>query len=249
MGSFTFVCAEIPETERQALVDIYNSTGGENWRNNEGWLGEAGTECEWYGIECSYPHNTFVQALRLYFPSPDPPHDIVGNNLTGELPESIQNLVSLKSLYLSCNKLTLPPEIGNLYNLEHLEMYDNNLSSIPPEIGNLYNLQWLYLSGNNLTSVPYEIGSLHNLTSLDLSFNDLTDIPIEICYMNNLQSLWMDGNKLTSLPVEIESLSNLQALQLMNNDLTSLPKTIGKLNKLNNLLLNDNKLTGLPNEI
>jgi len=249
MGSFTFVCAQIPETERQALIDLYNSTGGDNWTNNEGWLGEAGTECEWYGIECSYPHNTFVQALRFYFPSPDPPYVIVGNNLTGELPESIQNLVSLKSLYLSSNKLTLPPEIGNLYNLEHLELYDNNLSSIPPEIGNLYNLQWLHLSGNNLTSVPYEIGNLHNLTSLDLSFNDLTNIPIDICYMNNLQSLWMDGNKLTSLPVEIESLSNLQALQLMHNDLTILPKTIGKLNKLNNLLLNDNKLTGLPNEI
>jgi hypothetical protein len=249
MGSFASVCAEIPEAERQALIDLYNSTGGDNWTMNGGWLGEVGTECEWNGVECSYPHNTFVQALRFNFPSPDPPYEIVGNNLTGELPESIQNIVSLKSLYLSSNKLTLPPEIGNLYNLEHLELYDNNLSSIPPEIGNLYNLQQLYLSGNNLTSVPYEIGNLHNLTSLDLSFNDLTDIPIEICYMNNLQFLWIMGNKLTHLPVEIESLSSLQDFDLNNNDLTSLPKTIGKLTKLSSLNLNDNKLKNLPAEI
>ena len=46
----------------------------------------------------------------------------------------------------------LPPELGNLANLQVLYLQDNQLSGpIPPALGNLANLQRLNLSGNNLS--------------------------------------------------------------------------------------------------
>src|SRR3954466_1197325 len=49
-----FTCssvAEIPVTECQALVAFYNSTGGPNWDNQEGWLNTI-SPCSWFGITC-----------------------------------------------------------------------------------------------------------------------------------------------------------------------------------------------------
>ncbi len=58
---------------------------------------------------------------------------------------------------------TLPPEIGQLTNLQELWLLDNQLSSLPPEIGLLQNLQQLDLWGNPLTSLPPEVEQLPGL--------------------------------------------------------------------------------------
>ena len=66
---------------------------------------------------------------------------VPNNNLTGEIPSEIGNLTNLNSLDLSSNQLTgeIPPEIGNLINLLNtLELQDNQLTGeIPSEICNL----------------------------------------------------------------------------------------------------------------
>ncbi len=52
----TFLClttvlfADIPQIERDVLTNFYHSTGGDSWTNRSGWLGESGTECDWFGI-------------------------------------------------------------------------------------------------------------------------------------------------------------------------------------------------------
>ena len=55
-------------------------------------------------------------------------------------------------LVLLDNRLAgaMPPEIGNLTNLTHLELFQNQLTSLPPEIGNLSKLEVLYLDDNPL---------------------------------------------------------------------------------------------------
>ena len=62
---------------------------------------------------------------------------------------------------------------GVCYNIEETTVlnlqYDYLNGEIPPEIGNLINLERLYLSNNLLTGeIPPEIGNLTNLESLSL---------------------------------------------------------------------------------
>ena len=82
-----------------------------------------------------------------------------------ELWNECYNIETTTSINLQ-NTITglIPPEIGNLINLTHLELDHNFLSGpIPPEIGNLINLVQLELDHNNLTgSIPREIGQLIN---------------------------------------------------------------------------------------
>ena len=54
----------------------------------------------------------------------------------------------------------LPPEIGQLANLQELYLSENVLTSLPPELWQLTNLRVLDLSGNALTSLPPEVGQL-----------------------------------------------------------------------------------------
>jgi hypothetical protein len=42
---------EISKVECQSLLELYHSTEGPNWSNNEGW-NVTNTPCAWYGITC-----------------------------------------------------------------------------------------------------------------------------------------------------------------------------------------------------
>ncbi len=110
------------------------------------------------------------------------------SNLSGPIPPEIGNLVNLERLYLYDNQLTgeIPSEIGNLVNLRKLWSWANELSGeIPSEIGNLTNLNYLALNDNQLTGeIPPEIGNLTNLIQLYLHNNQLIWIPESICDLN-----------------------------------------------------------------
>ena len=58
-----------------------------------------------------------------------------------------------------------------------LNISNNKLTTLPPEIGNLINLQVINCSGNNLTTLPPEIGNLINLQNFECSYNKLTTLP------------------------------------------------------------------------
>ena len=75
------------------------------------------------------------------------------NGLSGEIPPELGNLSNLEVLSLWTNRLSgeIPPELGNLSRLETLYLWDNRLGGdIPPELGNLANLRNLSLSKNKL---------------------------------------------------------------------------------------------------
>ena len=91
---------------------------------------------------------------------------------------------------------SIPPEIGNLTDLEFLNLSSNKINgSIRSEIGNLTNLSELNLSSNQLIGeIPPEIGNLTDLYVLDLSYNQITGyIPSEIC---NLNYVFLTNNQL-----------------------------------------------------
>ncbi len=85
--------------------------------------------------------------------------DLSRNNLTGEIPESLTNLLLLFTLNLSWNHLTgkIPKNIGALHRLETLDLSSYHLSGpIPPTMSSLNFLSHLNLSYNNLFGkIPY----------------------------------------------------------------------------------------------
>ncbi len=131
------------------------------------------------------------------------------------------------SLFLNGNQLSgsIPPELGNLSNLDDLFLYDNLLSGrIPPELGNLASLSYLYLNDNQLSgSIPQELGNLGGLQRLLLAGNQLSGtIPAQLGSLNSLRYTYLEDNQLSGpLPAELTDLGSLQdgASNFCNNQL------------------------------
>ena len=176
--------------------------------------------------------------------------DPVGNNLSGEIPAELGNLVNLRDLMLDGNNLSgqIPWELGNLTNLRYLGLDGNDLSGeIPAELGNLVNLEDLALYNNNLSGqIPWELGNLVNLRRLVLSENNLWgQIPAELGNLINLEFLTLEWNKLRGeIPAELGNLVNLRGLHLRFNDFRGeIPGELGNLVNLRDLML-DYDLSG-----
>ena len=229
----------IPDDERAALIELYNSTDGDNWTDNTNWLGNIGTECSWFRVTCG-GDDEYVTSI-----------DLNTNNLNGTIPPELGNLENLQYLSLFINQLNgnIPPELGNLENLQYLSLMDNQLNgSIPPELGNLASLQYLYLYKNQLNgNIPPELGNLENLYTLSLYDNQLNgNIPPELGNLANLALLYLNGNQLNgNIPLELGNLANLTLLYLYNNQLNgSIPPELGSLGNLQYLRLQGNMLSG-----
>ena len=179
------------------------------------------------------------------------------NQLSGGIPPELGDLTNLEWLGLSFNQLSggIPPELGNLTNLEGLDLWDNQLSGgIPPELGDLTNLQSLNLWDNQLSGgIPPELGDLANLGDLGLSNNQLSGvIPSELGDLTNLRDLWLYGNELIgAIPSELGDLTNLGSLGLSFNQLSGvIPSELGDLTNLRDLWLSNNELIGaIPSEL
>ena len=100
-------------------------------------------------------------------------------------------------------------ELGNLSNLEILELRNNELTGeFPPELGKLVNLRTLTFFSSELSGeMPPEPGRLARLRSIVLGGNQLSGaIPAEIGYIASLEILQLDRNDLSgALPAELGS--------------------------------------------
>jgi hypothetical protein len=72
-----------------ALGALYEATEGNHWNNHDGWLGPAGSECTWYGVQCEPSATEPTTVIDL---------DLSENNLRGRIPEAIGQLVHLQTL-------------------------------------------------------------------------------------------------------------------------------------------------------
>ena len=236
--------SEIPFAECEALLALYNGTGGSSWTNHTGWLVNS-NPCSgpWYGVACSGNHVTQII--------------LQNNNLMGSIPPELGSLTTLVQLDFQNNSLTgsIPPELGSLTNLNFLSVAGNQLTgNIPTELANLTNLQVLFLGRNqfNSGSIPNELLTLSNLVQLDLTNSHRTGtIPAQIGNMH-LQYLFLSSNQLTgSIPPEIGNLTQLVYLYLDGNSLSgNIPTQFGNLIHLSVLSLYNNHLNGsIPNQI
>ena len=58
-------------------------------------------------------------------------------------------------------------------------MSNNNFTGVPAEVGQLKNLEILNLSNNQLTGLPNELGNLSKLKLLDLSGNNYSETDLQ----------------------------------------------------------------------
>ena len=111
---------------------------------------------------------------------------------------------------------------------------ENNLQGeIPPELGQLRNLQFLGLANNQITSVIQEsIGSLSNLSQIDLLGNRLTrSVLMSFSTLLNLRCIFVDGSHLSGnldfLSASLSKCRSLTTIDIPNNAFTGrLPTSI-----------------------
>ena len=157
------------DSDRAALVALYNATDGPNWTNKQNWLSEAPLG-DWHGVTTD--ENGRVTELRLDGRNRE------GNNLEGTIPVELGNLDRLETLQFTWNKLNgaIPPELGRLSNLGTLALVANDLSgTIPDELGKLTKLRSMVFSGNPRLRGPLPL-TFKNLTSLGTLAIDRTGI-------------------------------------------------------------------------
>ena len=152
---------------------------------------------EWYGVDT----DASGRVVRLDLGG----REWIPHGLTGPIPPELGNLANLERLHLGWNDLSgpLPSELGNLANLESLDLGNSGLTGpIPPELGNLSNLWQLYLSSNSLSGpIPPELGNLSSLEWLTLSGNHLTGpIPQSFLKLDRLRGFYIRPNESLCVP-------------------------------------------------
>ena len=209
------VLAQVPQQERQALQDLYNSTQGANWNQTWDLSQEIATLP---GVTVTNGH---VTEIRMLF-----------NNLQGTLPTTLSDLTQLKVLELSFNKLkgTIPASITSIETLEILALNGNAIEgAIPMNIGSLSNLKQLHLSSNQLNgTLPTTLNELEQLEVFNVFDNQLNgDLPIALARNRNMREFIIAENNFQNTS-EISSIlmSNSAGIDLEANMLVPSAKSV-----------------------
>ncbi|XVF78733.1 hypothetical protein PTKIN_Ptkin14bG0159300 [Pterospermum kingtungense] len=173
-------------------------------------------------------------------------------NLRGAIPPHLGNLSFLLHLDLSGNNFDGPPpeELGQLRRLRFIQLGFNRLKGgIPSWLGKLHRVEELRLRNNNFTgTIPETLVNMSNLEILDLAYNQLSGhIPSSIFKVSSFKWIDLGRNSLSgSLPDDIcVYLPELEMLGLHTNKLSGyIPSSIGKCSKLQELALLENRFSG-----
>ena len=250
-GAITF-CTYDPVSDSLALVELYNSTNGENWLT--GWNLEEPMD-SWHGVGIEIGADNFKCVVSL---------NLSANQLSGNLPDL--NLPNLRTLNLSVNEISGPlPNFSNLPNLRFLSSGRNQISgSIPdfdlpslinlrldenlitgilPDFIGMPMLEWLDLTENQLTGVIPDFSNLDSLRLIDLSLNILEGNIPDFSSLQQLESLNLQVNGLSG---EIPMFTNLPNVETINLHINNLSGEIPDLElpNLTTLNISANNLTG-----
>ena len=236
-GAMSISYAAIPASERAVLQALYTSTNGAGWTTNTNWNGVPGTECTWFGVTCVGDAN--VTQINL-----------IGNNLIGTLPPTLNQLTALEQIYLDDNQLsgTIPSFTG-LTGLRVFAAPNNQLSGSIPSLVGLNLLQDVYLYNNQLTgSIPALIGSTL-LGEFYVQDNQLSGSIPSLTGLTALREFSVAGNLLTGALPSLSGLTALNTFEASSNDLTGPIPSFDGLTALGRFRVGDNQLTGAIPEL
>ena len=199
---------QISQVECESLLELYHSTNGARWNNNDGW-NVTNAPCTWRGVTCENGGVTEID-LGDSFPS-------ISHDLHGTLP-NFKGLPNLQRLDLYNNRLggTIP-DFSALPNLQVLSLRDNQLVGTIPDFSALPLLQELRLPDNQLVGTIPDFSALPQLQELSLYDNQLVGTIPDFSALPQLQKLSLLRNKLTGPIPDFSPLKKLGTLSIKNN--------------------------------
>lgn len=227
-----------PVSERECLIEFYNQTGGDSWKNKTNWCSDKPLS-EWWGITVSNDHVTEL--------------DLNTNNLTNSIPTVIEHLNYLKSLKLQNNSLEgdLPSAIRHLFDLCEVNLSRNKITGIIPEgmfFASNNNIQTIILNNNLFYgNISEDIGTLPKLTTLNLSYNVLSgSIPSTIFKSQSIEYLNLEDNTLSGVITSDDiNMPKVREIKLSHNLISgAIPKNIGNSTQLRVIEASDNTISG-----
>lgn len=262
ISNFFYAQWSISNAERGALINIYNSTDGENW--NRTWDLEKDPR-NWFGVVVK---NGVVTELNLngnalsgYFPTyitsltKLTKLDLSNNKLTGEVAMGISSLSSLTKLDISNNRLIGDPTnaISGLFNVEDLGLGGNKFetSDVNAVLQNFNNIKILNIADFALVNIPAKIAAFPNLETLILDNNPIAANAYgNLAGLSKLKTLSLSGTSLSQIPTQVSQRTQLTSLNLSNNNLTELNTSgLSTLTNLEWLSLENNQLSQVPNQL
>lgn len=176
---------------------------------------------------------------------------LAGNLITGPIPPQLGRLQRLRHMEIGYNHYSggIPRELGNMTALEYLDIAGANLSGfLPAELGNLKKLSSMFIFRNNLRGfIPPQLSNISELESLDLSDNLLTGpIPESFTKLKKLKLLSLMCNRMSgTVPEGMADLKNLESFLIWNNSFSGrLPERLGRDSNLRYLDISTNNFTG-----
>lgn len=128
------------------------------------------------------------------------------NNKLSKLPIELFQLLTLRELDVSFNRLTeLPSENGengwNCSSLKILNLSNNQLQELPGALWKIPNLKYLLADHNCIENISDDgVTDVHELKVINVSHNRLTHIPTFFSYV---KKIYVSNNRLDSLPEDI----------------------------------------------
>ena len=243
ISSNNFYSQDVPTSERNALITIFNTLNGTNWNTflKSNWKTNNPVST-WGGISVDTDSNGQLHVTEI---------DLVDNNLKGNIPIIIKDLSYLRKLYIgSGNISSIPNEIGNLSNLNDLLLISSGAIQIPSSLGNLNNLNYLTLEATSI-DLPSTLGNLTNLRFLSLFSSNSLQLPSSIENLINLNTIILDSSSSSIfLPSTFGNLPNLNSIILSSPLMSSFPTVITNLkNTLTSLTIEKNKILNFPSEV
>ncbi len=184
--SYSFTVSQHHDDDlRPVLMEFYQAMGGEEWKYNENWGTDAPLD-DWSGLELE---DGQLVSIEMH-----------GNNVKGEIPESISQIKTLQQFAIGDSKGVvgqLPESLGELPNLRILAITSTSISgTIPASLGKAPKLETLWLCYNQLSGeIPGELGELP-LEGLNLTSNNLTgNIPEGLTKIRTINRFYITKNR------------------------------------------------------
>ncbi|GFH46030.1 hypothetical protein CTEN210_02504 [Chaetoceros tenuissimus] len=143
---------------------------------------------------------------------------LLDQNELGHIPP-LKDLESLLVLDVTSNKITRIPVLNNT--LKVILASSNLLQELPINLGDLSNLEYLQVNNNCISYLPESISNLTHLHRLEICSNELRALPSNFA-ISSLEVLRLSYNRVQVLPESLKQMKKLEVLDFSENNISRL---------------------------